>query len=290
MGKTWKVIELLQTVTKYLDEKDIENPRLNAELLLGKVLNLKRVNLYLEFERPLSQSELETYRELVKRRAEHEPLQYILGETEFMGLKFAVKRGVLIPRPETEILVDEVLKIKDELSSVAPAVIDIGSGSGCIAISLARQWLEAQIFATDISEEAVEMIRENALLNQVEGRIEIIKHDIFSDWDDALPKKPDVIISNPPYIGSEEIKTLPKEVSMYEPETALTDRADGLSFYRRFFQLITEGVISTKYLFLEMSGTQPEKIIEMCGRFGLPDTEVINDLNNIQRVLKVKVY
>ena len=288
MKKQWTVIEILQTVSDFFKEKNIDNPRLNAELLLGKVLHMNRVDLYVAFSRPLSENELTFYRELVRRRVQHEPLQYILEETEFMGLKFAIKPGVLIPRPETELLVEEILKLKNEFTG-RPDIIDIGTGSGCIAISLAHHWPEANILATDISETALELCRQNMELNQVNGRVTIKFQDILKPWPPDLPTQFEVLVSNPPYISAEEIKTLPKEVQDYEPLEALSDQADGLSFYRRFFQLIKGNEIKTQYLFLEMSGTQPERIVREAQQAGIGDIEVIEDLNKIKRILKIRV-
>ncbi|WP_456441151.1 peptide chain release factor N(5)-glutamine methyltransferase [Caldithrix abyssi] len=288
MEKRWKVIELLQTVSDFLKEKGIENPRLNAELLLGKVLGLTRVDLYLAFERPLSVAELNAYRELVRRRAKHEPLQYILEETEFMGLKFTVKPGVLIPRPETELLVEEVLKLKNKFA-LQPTIVDIGTGSGCIALSLAHYWQEARVFATDLSFEALEIFKINRELNQLNGRVTAVNHDLMDAWPGSVPAKFEILVSNPPYIRFDEIKTLPDEVQKYEPILALTDQADGLSFYRRFFELIQKNIIHPAYMFLEMSGSQPEKIINLAEQAKIGAIEVIEDLNNIKRILKIRV-
>ncbi len=288
MKKSWRVIELLQTVSSFLEEKGIENPRLNAELLLGKVLNLSRVELYLAFERPLSKTELDAYRDLIRRRAQHEPLQYLLQETEFMGLKFAVGPGVLIPRPETEILVEQVLKLKVEFSQ-SPIIVDVGTGSGCIALSLAHFWPEAQVFASDVSSQALAFVKKNLELNQLNGRVMANIHDVMDDWAPWLPKTFDILVSNPPYISAQEIKSLPNEVQQYEPLVALTDQADGLRFYRRFFQLVKEKIIQPQYLFLELSGSQPEKIVNLAEQAALGTIEVINDLNNIKRVLKIRV-
>ena len=289
MSKTWKVIDLLKTVSQFFEEKGIENPRLNAELLLGKVLGVNRVNLYVQFERPLTNPELDTYRELIKRRARHEPLQYLLGQTEFMGLPFNVRPGVLIPRPETEILIEETLKLKNALKDTKPIVVDIGSGSGCIAISLAKLWPQSEVYATDVSDTALQLVRENAELNQVTDNIHIVKHDIFTPWDVSLPQAMDILVSNPPYITQSEMEQLPEEIKAYEPHIALTDQANGLDFYNRFFEMIKEHLIDVRYLMLELSGTQPEKIIERTHYYDLNQIEIIPDLNGIKRVLKIKV-
>ncbi len=289
MDKSWKIIDLLKTVSQFLKEKGIENPRLNAELLLGKVLHLTRVNLYVQYERPLSRQELDDYRELIRRRSQHEPLQYLLGQTEFMGLPFRVRPGVLIPRPETEILVEETLKLKNALKATKPLIVDVGSGSGCIAVSLAKHWPQSEIVATDISQTALETIRENAELNEVVEQIRIVEHDIFTRWDENLPQTFDVLVSNPPYIAQHELNELPKEVREYEPLLALTDNDQGYRFYDRFFEMVKERHITVRFLMLELSGTQADRIVERTKHYGLNRTEVICDLNGIKRVLKIKV-
>ncbi len=289
MSKVWKVIDLLQTVTEFLTEKNIENPRLNAELMLGKVLNLKRVDLYLSFERPLTENELNAYREMVRRRANHEPLQYILGETEFMGLAFTVSPAVLIPRQETEVLAEEVLKLKNQIENERPTIVDIGSGSGCLAVSIAHHWPQAVVYATDVSEEALQIARENVQRHALQERVNCVQHDLFEAWNSQLPTNIDVLVSNPPYVTQQELADLPKEVAQYEPQIALTDGDDGLRFYRRIFWLVKENKINPQFIFLEMSGSQPQKIVELAREQKMGEIEVINDLNNIQRVLKIKV-
>ncbi len=286
--KTWEVLDLLNTTAQYFTEKNIENPRLNAEQLLGKILGLRRVDLYVSFERPVTSGELTAYRELVKRRISHEPLQYILGDAEFMGLLFKVTPAALIPRPETEILVEEVLKLKKTIDK--PAIIDIGCGSGCIAVSLAHFWPQASIFAADISQEALTLAAENSGLNNVTERVQFIQHDIFADWPAELPEHPDIIVSNPPYIAQDEMPALAKEILDYEPQAALTDGADGMRFYHRLFNLAGERLPAKKGLmFVEMSGSQPEKISGLAKQMNFQDITIINDLTDIPRVLKIEV-
>jgi len=280
---TWTVLNILNTTIEYFNKNSFEQPRLNAERLLAHVLNLDRVNMYLQFERILSPDEVDTYRGLVKRRSNHEPLQYITGETEFMGLPMKVNPDVLIPRPETEVLVENVLALKDELNNHQVHIWDIGTGSGSIGISLAHYWPECQVLATDISESALEVAQNNAHLNEV-NNIEFKKHDILSEfhhWDHPI----DIIISNPPYISESEYLNLAKEIVDYEPSLALTDTKDGLEFYRKILTLI-ENVNGCKFIFLEMSGTQTKNILSLANSDVL-NTEVISDLNQIPRVLKI---
>ena len=154
--KQWKLLDLLNTSANYLKDKNIDSHRLNAEHLLAHVLKLKRMDLYLLFERPISRDELDQYRGLIRRRAKKEPLQYIIGETEFMGFPFKVSEAVLIPRPETEMLIEAILKLKDSLPGKIN-LLDVGTGSGCIAISLAALWENLTVCASDISDSALDI-------------------------------------------------------------------------------------------------------------------------------------
>ncbi len=288
--KIWKILELLNATTAFFEQKGIENPRLNTEQLLGKTLNMNRVDLYLSFERPLSAAELDLFRGYVRRRSKREPLQYILGESEFMGLPFTVNPSVLIPRPETEVLVEEVLKLKETFGTVQPLVVDIGTGSGCIPLSLAHFWKEVTCYGLDISQAALETAQKNAARNHLGEQVLFMEHDVFEKWNGKLPDKIHILISNPPYISEAEMKELEAEVRDYEPRIALSDEEDGLRFYKRLFGLsASDSAPFCDYLFVEMSGSQPERITELAGRYKFNEIESINDLNGIPRVLKVKV-
>jgi len=289
--KIWKVLDLLNTTTTFFSEKSIENPRLNSELLLGLVLGLKRVDLYVSFERLVSQDELTQFREFVRRRSQREPLQYILGETEFMGLPFRVNRSVLIPRPETEILVEKVLELSKLMKCEKTVIVDIGTGSGCIPVSLAGQLQDAVFYATDISQEALTLAKENSVLNQVESRIEFMQADVFSPWPEILPQKIQILISNPPYIAKNEMEGLQPEVRDFEPRHALTDENNGLRFYERIIDLVSKKeAFNAEYVFLEMSGSQPDKIVQLARNAGFSEIGVSNDLNDIPRVLKIRTH
>jgi release factor glutamine methyltransferase len=303
--KYWNLLEILNTTTQYFVEKNIDNPRLNAEELLGKALGLSRVELYVSFERLLTDKEVSTFREMVKRRIQHEPLQHIIGQTEFMGYPIKVNSNVLIPRPETEILVEEIIKLQNENDLKNPTILDIGTGSGCIAISLAQEWSGSQLLAVDNSSAALDMAQQNCLLNKISVKmvksnqaqpldlsiqITLLEHDILKPWPQLLKRHFDIIVSNPPYVTNDEMKTLQPEVKNYEPHAALTDFSDGLKFYRRIFDMITEKrEIECHYLFLEMSGSQPEKIIALTRKYMFRKINIIPDLSKINRVLKIEV-
>jgi release factor glutamine methyltransferase len=228
------VLEVIQRSAGFLAKRGIDSPRLQVELLLAHLLQLPRMGLYLNFERTLTPAELEQFRELVKRRAQHEPLQHLTGSTCFCGLELAVNRSALIPRPETEVLAElgwQFLNAKTPAAASAPKALDFGTGSGCLAIALAVKSPAALVHATDISPEALALARKNAARHGVGDRILFFAGDGFA----ALPEKIrfDLILSNPPYIPSAEIPALQPEVRDHDPRLALDGGPDGLDFYRR---------------------------------------------------------
>jgi release factor glutamine methyltransferase len=299
--KTWLLLDILNKSANWLKKKEVENPRLNAEHLLANILNVNRMDLYLKFERPLSEQETNRYRELLKRRVHGEPLQHILGTTAFMGLHFQVNSAVLIPRPETELLVEKVLELKSE-GFTNPTILDVGTGSGCIAVSLAKLMENATVLASDISKKAIEIAFENAKQNGLASAISTNNElapqrgkatfyvNNFLDNSQVFYQYPiEILVSNPPYIRNDEMAELPPEVRDYEPHRALTDFADGLEFYRYFFTLIAEKKINTlQYAFFEMSGSQPQKIIQLAKNMGIKKCFIYEDFNHIPRILKIK--
>jgi release factor glutamine methyltransferase len=275
------VLESINRSSEFLKNKGIESPRINAELLLAHILNCKRLNLYLAFDRPLSEEELEKYRSLLKRRIKFEPLQYIIGNVEFYGLEFIVNSSVLIPRQETEILIETV--IEQYKTSQTLKILDVGTGSGNIAISLAKNLSNSYITAIDISEEALKTANENAILNSVADKIEFIRNDFLND--EFNKSDYDIVVSNPPYVSIEEFQNLQPELKSYEPKMALTDYDSGL----RFYELISE---RSKYLlnqggrlFFEVGRGQFAKVSEILTCNGLQNIRVIKDYLNIERVI-----
>jgi release factor glutamine methyltransferase len=227
------VLEVIQRSTEFLKNKGVDSPRLQTELLLAHLLTMPRMKLYLNFERELSQTELDTFRELIRRRGQREPLQHIIGSVSFCGLELAVNRQVLIPRPETELLAEQGWKFLNALNTRESrlSALDLGTGSGCLAIAVAVHSPAAQIIATDISPEALELARQNATRLSVSDRIHFLQGDTFAPLES--PKLFDLIISNPPYIPTEEISGLQVEVREHDPRQALDGGPDGLAFYRR---------------------------------------------------------
>jgi release factor glutamine methyltransferase len=281
------ILEILDKTSKFFKQKDIENPRLNAERLLAALLEMDRVQLYLQYDRMMSISETELYREYVRRRAGNEPLQYIIGETEFMGLNIKVSPAALIPRPETEILIEKVLLLKKSHQLINPRIWDIGTGSGCIAIALAHYWPECSVIASDVSKQSLDLAKTNASLNKVSEQIEFSVHDILKDPLDSF-NPVDIIVSNPPYISLQEYNDLENEIRLFEPKIALTDNSAGLTFYEKIFSLIENGHIC-KFLLVELSGTHPEKIIELAEKYNFSEIQVFKDLNNISRILQLEI-
>ena len=204
-----------------------------------------------------------------------------------MGLQFIVNSSVLIPRPETELLVESVLELKPEYQGKNPLLWDIGTGSGCIAVSLAQLWAGLQVFASDISIEAIHVAKENASINNVRDIITFYEHDIFRN-EKIAQKDIDIIVSNPPYISGREITNLPAEIREHEPEIALTDNKDGLEFYRRILELVDQ-YPTCRYILLEMSGTQTRYLLDLVADLHCGKYSTIKDLNGFERVLKIEL-
>jgi release factor glutamine methyltransferase len=225
------VLEAIQKTAEFFERKGLDSPRLQAELLLAHTLKLPRMKLYLSFDRGLGAAEVDGYRELVRRRGQHEPLQHLVGSVSFCGLEFACTPQALIPRPETELLAQFGGEFLRQHPSPTPTVLDFGTGTGCLAITLAAQCPRAHLWALDISGEALALARENARRHGLLERLEFIEGDGCAAL--APSQSFDLLISNPPYIPSAEIGQLQPEVRDHDPRCALDGGADGLDFYRR---------------------------------------------------------
>lgn len=285
MGRT--ISEALKYLTEIFWKKDIETPRVEAELLLGHILNLKRTELYLNSQRVLSSEEEEKLNSLVEERLKGKPLQYVIGETEFYGLRFKVDSRALIPRPETEILVSKIIEYfkKEKRESDYLKIIDIGTGTGNIAIALAYNLKNSSVYATDVSSDAISLAQENAEINKVDDRIEFLRGDLFAPLKNkGLEGKVDAVVSNPPYVHKEEKEILPKEVRDFEPEVALFAE-EGLNQ-----RIIDQSARFLKkgqgILALETGYGQAQKvknIIQATNEFVA--IEIIKDLAGIERVI-----
>ncbi|MCF7826667.1 MAG: peptide chain release factor N(5)-glutamine methyltransferase [Candidatus Marinimicrobia bacterium] len=276
----WRVVDIIRSSTEFLEKKGVPDARLDAEMLLGKVLQKNRLELYLYFDRPLEKRELDSYREFIRRRGTREPLQHIVGETGFMNLTLKTGPATLIPRPETEVLVEKALTLTN---LKAPRILDIGTGSGCIAIALAQALEDADILAVDISEDALKQARENATLNDTHLTFQLI--NILNELPD-IDTRFDLVVSNPPYIAPIEKDSLQIEVRDFDPHEALFDNHDGLSFYRRYAEILPGLLKPNAYFLFEFGGQPQEKaVLNIFSGNSFHDLEIIQDYNGDPRVI-----
>jgi release factor glutamine methyltransferase len=282
---TWTVLSLLNWATNDLEQRGIDEPRLNTELLLSRVLACSRLQLYTNYDRPLDAEERSAFKTLFKRRIAREPLQYILGDTEFMGLKFLVDSRVLIPRPETEVLVEEAIRVAPSIG--VKSILDIGTGSGNIAVSLSRFLPDFTVESVDVSAAAIDLAVVNADLNGVRDRVELRVDDLFQT-SFSLGRAPyGMIVSNPPYIGATEMEALAPEIREHEPLQALTDGADGLRFYKRIADLAPRLLAGEGTILLEIGMGQHSAVSELFRTAGFDTIGIIKDYSGIERVLRI---
>lgn len=282
------ILETLNWVTDYLKEHQIENPRLNAELLLARSMHLSREELYIRLHDQVMEEEIKTLEGLIRRRASGEPLQYILGHQEFWSIDLKVDPRVLIPRPETEHLVEEALSILVKISSKKiPSVLELGTGSGAIAISLAKEVKNIFFVATDLSVDALMVAKENAKQAGVSDKIGFVKGDLFNPFHPG--ETFDLILSNPPYLSDSEINYLAREIKDHEPLIALDGGKDGLKFYRKLISQVRSYLKKEGWFLLEVGnnqGSSVSELIETEGGFQRP--ERVKDLSGIERVVKAQ--
>ncbi len=277
MTERWTVLKILKWTTNYFTEREIASARLEAELLLAATLDLDRVGLYVNFERPLDTAELAAFHARVRRRALREPVQYILGETEFWSLPFTVSPAVLVPRADTEVLVEEALA-RIEGSS---RILDVGTGSGAIAIALAHEKPEVCVTALDCSESALEVARSNAQRNGVAERVTCLAGDLAT-----LPPGPfEMVVSNPPYIPSRDWAELMPEVRDYEPRLALDGGDDGLQAYRQLTAQAGQVLTPGGWLLVEVGIDQAADVRALFETVGLSEVSQRDDYAGIPRVV-----
>lgn len=285
----WTIRGLLKVTTDYLQKKQIDAYRLTAEILLAHCLNITRMDLYLDLDRPLNDSEVSAYREAIRRRTSREPLEYITGMQEFWSLSFYVDKRVLIPRPETELLVEQAVDLwKKAALNDNPRILDLGTGSGVLAVALAKEIPKARIWASDISEGAIEVARMNAQRNDVSDRIDFRHGDLlqpFAHQDLAF----DLIVSNPPYVSSEEYDALPPEVRDHEPGLALEGHQDGLFYIKRIIEQCPNFLRPGGWLLLEMAPGQTEKALELIDSIkAYSESARIKDYSRLYRVVRAR--
>lgn len=274
---------MLEWATDFFEKKDIPDPRHSIEWLLADTLDIKRLDLYLKFDRPLTSAELDTLRPLVKRRAQHEPLQYIVGFTDFMNARISVNESVLIPRLETEQLVEIILDDYSEDDQLS--VLDLGTGSGCIPIALKLERSEWDIHGIDISEDALAVARDNAAQNEVD--ISFTKGDIFNPESISGDKPWDIIASNPPYVKPEEKEILEPQVREYEPAEALF--AENIeSMYGHIIQFAEQNLSSEGTLYLELHENYSSEILALFDQNSWSAT-IIEDYDDKPRFIRAQI-
>ena len=271
------VLEVLHSTTAYFKKRRIDNPRLNAEHLLAHVLDRGRIELYLQFERALGENELATLRELVRRRGQGEPLQHLLGTVEFCGHLFLCDKRALVPRPETEELVGFLTSNDEHRTS---NIVDVGTGSGVIALSLASKFPEAQIVAVDVSEAALSLARENADRLGLSERMQFLQGDLL----EAVDGKFDLIVANLPYIAAQDRDTLSREV-LYDPEVALFAGARGDEFVHELIEQAPARLRPGGLLALEIGLGQSQGLLSALAEKKYRDIDSKNDYSGVIRFL-----
>jgi len=279
----WTVQKIIRWTAEYFRNKGLDNPRLEAEVLLAHLLGIDRMGLYLNYDRPLKEEERVVYREMIQRRMAGEPTAYIVGSKEFWSLRFAVSPECLIPRPETEHLVEEAVRIGKDIEPPL-RILEIGQGCGAVAIALATELDQAEIVATDISPGACSLARENAERHGVQGRLRVVLGDLF-----PVGEKPfGLICSNPPYIRTAEVLHLAPEVRDHEPLTALDGGEDGLCFFRLIAQGASAFLAAGGWLLLEMGQGQAPQVATILQEQGFTQIDLIPDHAGIKRVIKAQ--
>ena len=288
LKQVWTIGRLLETTDKYLQEKGVDSARLSAELLLAQALGCERIGLYTNFDQEVPDLLLARFRELVGLRAKHVPVGYLTGKAYFYSLEFKVNPDVLIPRPETELLVEQLITICRTSHFTSPNILEIGTGSGCVAVALAKNLPHATLVATDISEKALEVGGENAARHGLGERIEFAQGDLFESLGDE-PSKPrvfDFIVSNPPYIGRSEMPDLPTDVREYEPSVALLAGEDAMAIHKRIVQGAKSYLAENGKLLMEIGcgqGEEVKKILEESGY--LTEVRTVRDLQGHERIV-----
>jgi len=290
-GGTWTVRRVLEWTGGFFARKNVDQPRLAAELLLAHVLNCQRIKLYTQFDQPLSDADLARYRGLVQRATEDEPIAYLTGKAHFFNLEFDVTRDVLIPRPDTETLVENVTQlVRHQAGLQSPRVLDLCTGSGCIACAIGYHIKSSIVIATEISPAAAEVARKNVRRLGLEERVKILEGDLFSPLSDLIDARPfDLIVANPPYIPSGNIAALDRSVKDYEPMQALDGGPDGLDFHRRILQHAPDRLVNGGRIFLEIQFDQGEKAVEFAKTYEqFEEPRILKDFGGHDRVLTAR--
>lgn len=277
-----KALDKYREIFLLLKDKHLDFPEKQAEEILLHVLRIKKSELYIK-NPDITEQQEKLINSLIKRRLSNEPLQYILGECEFYGLKIKVGKGVLIPRPETEILVEEFLKRKKEILSINSKILDLCTGSGCIALAIAKNLKNSKVYGIDISPEAISYAVESKKLNNIKN-VYFFVGDLFSPLKSCFA----AITVNPPYVTSAEISELHPQIKYYEPREALDGGQDGLDFYRRILKEAKNYMYEGSFLFMELGAGQSESVRKIAEDNGFKVIDIVEDLANIKRVMILK--
>lgn len=277
----WTVLKVLRWTTEFFQKKGVRSPRLDAEVLLAYLLGTDRVGLYLDHDKPLKEEELAAFREMIQRRIAGEPVAYITGEKEFWSLSFKVTPACLIPRPETEVLVEEAIRAAADAPHPL-RILDIGTGCGAVAIALAKELEKSEVWATDRSPYALEVAKENVERHGVGDRVRLVEADLFPKDEGQFS----LIVSNPPYIPTEEVLRLDPEVRDYEPLEALDGGPDGLRYLRRIAEGAPLRLRPGGWLLLEVGKGQAEEVQRILVREGFSPVETVRDYTGVKRVVK----
>lgn len=290
-SEPWTVRRILEWTTGFFARKEIDSPRLSAELLLAHVLSSPRIKLYTDYDRVLDHKHLSTFRALVARAAEHEPIAYLTGRAHFFGLEFEVEPGVLIPRPDTETLVENVLQLcRNQAGFEAPRVLDICTGSGCIAAAIASGLKNAIVIATDISEKAVAIAKRNIGRLNLADRVSVEQGDLFEPLSQLVDARPfDLIVANPPYIPTAHIDQLDRNVKDFEPRQALDGGLDGMAIHSRILATAPQRLKPGGRIFLEIQFDQGPEAKDVAGHHQeFDDIRILKDQAGRDRVLTAR--
>ncbi|MBF0621099.1 MAG: peptide chain release factor N(5)-glutamine methyltransferase [Magnetococcales bacterium] len=282
-NSVWTVRRMMQWSTQWLGEKEIENPRLDTELLLSHSLGIRRLDLFLDMDRPLIAEELAAFKTLIKRRVAREPVAYITESKGFWTLDLTVKSGVLIPRPETELVVDTILKTITQRDTVL-RILEIGVGTGAIILSLLKELPEAEGVGVDISEQAIACCTENAENLGLDKRLKLHHGDLFEPLN-ASQQRYDILVSNPPYVLDSELEGLEPEVRQWEPKTALLGGAEGLDIYKRLLADAVDYLNEHGKIAVEIGCTQAEAVTRLMEGAGFCEVTVLKDYSGHPRVV-----
>jgi release factor glutamine methyltransferase len=288
---TWTVRRLLEWTTPFFTRKGVDSPRLSAELLLSHVLEIPRIKLYTDYERSVEGKSLTTFRDLVKRAAEEEPIAYLTGRAHFFSLEFHVTRDVLIPRPDTETLVENVIQLlRKEPGLEKPSILDLCTGSGCIAAAIAHNIKDAVVTATDISPAAVAIAQKNLQRLKLSERVIVEQGDLFTPLEKLVDRQPfNVIVANPPYIPTNQIPQLDRSVRDYEPISALDGGLDGLTLHRRILTESPPHLTPDGHIFLEIAFDQADLAKSIAGEHkDFKDARILKDHAGHDRVLTAR--